>query len=84
VRIVEMDRRWCIVATFALLAIAGCAAPKTIVYGSSGKQFLAPDLCGAVVACRQANEKECLYNATTVTALDGKSTETYTCKVAKK
>lgn len=67
----------------ALLAIAGCAAQKTIVYGGTGKQYLAPDLCGAIVACRQANETQCLYNATTMTTLDGKSTETNTCKAAK-
>jgi hypothetical protein len=64
-----------------LLVIAGCGAPyKVVVYGDSGKQYLAPDLCGAIVECRQAKEQDCLYNSTVVTSLDGKSTTVESCK----
>lgn len=67
----------------ALVLLAGCAPYKVTVYGATGKQYIAPDLCGAIVACKQANEAECLYNSTTMTSLDGKSTETTACKKAK-
>lgn len=66
------------------LVLTGCAAYKVTVYGApGGKTYIAPDLCGAVVACQDAGEKQCFYNATVVTSLDGKSTEINACKVAK-
>lgn len=70
-------------AAALVLGLSGCAGYKTTVYGGSGKQYMAPDLCGAIVACRQANETECLYTANTVTTVDGRSTETISCKAAK-
>lgn len=67
-----------------LLLLAGCAYnPKVTVYGETGKQYIAPDLCAAVVQCRQAKEPVCLYNATVVTSADGTKLEAYSCKAAK-
>lgn len=63
-----------------LLLVTGCAPYKVTVYGDSGKPYMAPDLCGAIVACRQAKEADCLYNSSVVTSLDGKSTTVETCK----
>lgn len=69
-----------------LLLLVGCGAPyKVTVYGGTGKQYIAPDLCAAIIQCRQAQpvETECLYNAAVITSLDGKSTTVETCKEAK-
>jgi hypothetical protein len=71
-------------AALLLLLVTGCAYnPRVTVYGPTGKQYIAPDLCAAIVQCKQASEPECLYNSTVVTTADGKGTETYTCKAAK-
>jgi hypothetical protein len=67
-----------------VLWLAGCAYnPRVAVYGASGKQYIAPDLCGAIVQCKNASEKDCYYNASVVTSLDGKSTTVDSCKAAK-
>jgi starvation-inducible outer membrane lipoprotein len=67
-----------------LLLLTGCAYnPKVIVYGTTGKQYIAPDLCAAEVQCKMAAETECRYNSTVVTTIDGKGTVEYTCQAAK-
>jgi hypothetical protein len=67
-----------------LLLLCGCAymPPKVTVYGSTGKQYIAPDLCAAIVQCKLANESQCLYNATTLTLQSG-DREVESCKQAK-
>jgi hypothetical protein len=67
-----------------LILLTGCAysPPKVTVYGATGKQYIAPDLCAAVVQCKLANEAQCLYNATTVTSATG-DREVESCKAAK-
>jgi hypothetical protein len=72
-----------ITASLLLLVLTGCASYKVIVYGPTGKQYTAPDLCGAIVQCQQANELSCKYNSTVVVTPDGKATETSTCKAAQ-
>lgn len=72
-----------IAASLLLLLVTGCASYKVIVYGPTGKQYTAPDLCGAIVQCQQAKELSCMYNSTVVVTPDGKATETSTCKEAK-
>lgn len=79
-----MKRSWKALLLLPALLLAGCAYnPKVMVYGATGKQYIAPDLCGAITQCKLANERECLYNVTVVTSIDGKGTETYSCKAAK-
>jgi hypothetical protein len=67
-----------------LLLLCGCAytPPKVTVYGATGKQYVAPDLCAAIVQCKLANESQCLYNATTLTLQSG-DREVESCKQAK-
>jgi hypothetical protein len=72
-----------VVGLFALILITGCAPYKVTVYGSTGKQYIAPDLCGAISQCKQAKESDCYYNSTVMTTLDGKSTTVEACKTAK-
>jgi hypothetical protein len=69
--------------SFLLLLLSGCAYnPRVTVYGVNGKQYIAPDLCLAVIQCNQAGEAECRYNATVLTTSTGQ-TEVEQCKVAK-
>lgn len=67
-----------------LLLATGCAyaPPKVTVYGATGKQYIAPDLCAAIVQCKLAKETDCLYNATTLTLQTG-DRELESCKTAK-
>ena len=68
---------------FLLALLAGCFGPvKVTVYGATGKQFVAPDLCGAIVACKQSGEAACYYNATTLITANGDK-EAESCKAAK-
>lgn len=55
--------------------LAGCAPPKTIVYGTAGTQYAAPDLCAALLACRKAGETSCSYTVYQVQDADGKIEE---------
>jgi hypothetical protein len=69
--------------TVLLLPLAGCAFnPRVTVYGATGKPYIAPDLCAAVIQCKGANETSCYYNATLQTTTSG-VTEESVCKVAK-
>lgn len=66
-----------------LLPLAGCAYnPRVTVYGSTGKPYIAPDLCAAVIQCKTANETSCYYNSTVQMTTNG-VTEESVCKVAK-
>lgn len=68
-----------------LLLLVGCGAPyKVTVYGGTGKQYIAPDLCAAVIQCKIAQpvETECYYNASVMTYADG-HIATEACKEAK-
>jgi hypothetical protein len=71
-------------AILCLALITGCgAAYHVTVYGTTGKQYIAPDLCAAVIQCETAKEPTCRYNVTTVTSADGKTFERDMCKTAK-
>ncbi|HEY1644817.1 MAG TPA: hypothetical protein VGF75_00340 [Candidatus Saccharimonadales bacterium] len=72
-----------IVVLLSLGLLSGCAPFKVTVYGTTGKQYIAPDLCGAISQCKQAKELDCYYNSSVVTSLDGKSTTVEVCKAAK-
>jgi hypothetical protein len=70
-------------ATVLLLICCGCAYnPRVTVYGATGKPYIAPDLCAAVIACQQATEPKCYYNSTAETTANGNIVES-ACKVAK-
>lgn len=82
----ELEMRTLIVlALFAACAsLSGCAyhpAPVT-VYGATGKQYIAPDLCAAVVACKLSNEATCYSVVQSLTYPDGLVTDN-SCKAAK-
>lgn len=65
-----------------LVALNGCAAYHVTAYGPTGKAYIAPDLCAALLACKQGEPSgQCFYSSTMVTTLDGKSTEITSCKV---
>jgi hypothetical protein len=66
-----------------LLLLTGCAYnPRVTVYGATGKPYIAPDLCAAVIQCQTANEPKCYYNTTLQTTTTG-VTEESVCKTAK-
>jgi hypothetical protein len=67
-----------------LLLLSGCAytPPKVTVYGTTGKQYIAPDLCAAIVQCKNAAESACYYDTTIWTSATG-DRETSACKQAK-
>ena len=71
-----------------LLAIAsfavGCGPVKVSVYGASGKPYVAPDLCAAQLACRNAGESACYFVQSYAIDATGKVVETYKCEAAKK
>lgn len=69
-----------------LLLVAGCAyaPPKVTVYGATGKQYIAPELCGAIVQCKNANEAACYYDVTVMTTPSGDHSEITSCKAAVK
>lgn len=80
----DMDMKY---LTFALLLlITGCfGGPiKVNVYGSSGKAYTAPDLCSALIACKNSTEAACYYDNTIIVDATGKATETSICKEIKK
>lgn len=68
----------------ALLLLTACAyvPPKVTVYGATGKQYIAPDLCAAIIQCKQASETDCRYISTTLTTASGDK-EVESCKLAK-
>ena len=68
----------------SLSLLAGCAGvpPKMTVYGASGKQYVAPELCGAIVECKKANEQACYYDALILTTANGEK-EITSCRAAK-
>jgi hypothetical protein len=78
-----MKKAFLILLPLSLLAGCAYAPPKVTVYGASGKQYIAPELCGAVVQCKQANENACYYDSTSWTSASGDHSETATCKAAK-
>jgi hypothetical protein len=58
-----------------LVLLAGCGgAYKVTVYGGTGRQYIAPDLCAAIIQCTQAKPTEtaCYYNSATQTYPDGR------------
>lgn len=65
-----------------LLLLAGCFGPPKpyLVTGASGKAYTAPDLCVALVACKNANEDACYYPAVKMTSVDGKTVDESYCK----
>lgn len=68
-----------------LLLLVGCGAPyKVTVYGGTGKQYVAPDLCAAVIQCTQAKPTEtaCYFDESLITYPDGR-VMTNACKEAK-
>jgi hypothetical protein len=68
------------------LLLAGCGGPShTNVYGADGKTFTAPDLCSALIACKNNGaEAACYYDSTALVDASGKITESYVCKEVKK
>jgi hypothetical protein len=72
-----------VVAAGMLLLLSGCAYnPRVTVYGATGKPYIAPDLCAAVIQCKGASEPSCYYNSTLQTTTAG-VTEESVCKQAK-
>lgn len=75
-----MKRLW----LFGLMLLAGCGPYKVTVYGASGKPYVAPDLCAAQLACKQANESACYYTTTvTVDQENNKMVDEQVCKKVK-
>lgn len=70
-----------ILATIALLGLAGCFGKPlpASAYGISGTTYTAPDLCGALVKCKQA-ESACYIDVTTQVQSNGTVVETSGCK----
>lgn len=63
--------------------LTGCSYnPRVTVYGATGKPYIAPDLCAAVIQCKSASEASCYYNATLQTTANGVVEESV-CKTAK-
>lgn len=74
-------KTWTALSAFCLLGmLAGCGSYHVTVYGKSGAAYMAPDLCGALVACQKAGEPSCTYPTSTMQTLDGKAFETAQCK----
>lgn len=74
-----------IVYLLSVVILTGCSyTPKpVIVYGGSSKQYIAPDLCAAIVKCKNSTEKECYYNSSVYVLADGQTKEAESCKAAK-
>jgi hypothetical protein len=73
---------WLLVAGIVLVTLNGCGGYHVTAYGPTGKAYIAPDLCAALLACKQGEPSgQCFYSSTMVTSLDGKSTEITSCKV---
>ena len=66
--------RWALLLVAVGAFLVGCGPIKTSVYGASGKQYTAPDLCAAWLACRQAQETACYYDGET--QVDAQGTRT--------
>lgn len=67
----------------AVVVLAGCAPYRYTVTGASGKAYTAPDLCAALIQCKNSTEPACYYVASKATQ-DGKTfDETYCKEVAK-
>jgi uncharacterized lipoprotein YajG len=66
---------------WGLMLLAGCSyKPLPVsVTGQSGKAYTAPDLCTALVACKNAHEPSCYYNVTVSVDVTGNK-ELESCK----
>jgi hypothetical protein len=67
----------------AAIGVTGCFGPPSPqkVFGASGKQFTAPDLCGALVECKNSGEAACYYDYSTyVDPNSGKVVDASGCK----
>ena len=55
------------------LLMTGCFGPPApqSVWGRSGKVYTAPDVCAALVACKNANESACFYDRNVQTTATG-------------
>jgi hypothetical protein len=54
--------KWILFAcSIALVGCFGPPAPQN-VWGRSGKVYTAPNVCAALVACKNANEESCFYD----------------------
>jgi hypothetical protein len=68
----------------ALLLLTACGGPiKVNVYGASGKAYTAPDVCAALIACKNSTETACYYESTIIVNVDGSRMESG-CKAVTK
>jgi hypothetical protein len=73
------------IALVILIGCVGCFKPvPTSVYGASGKAYLAPDLCSALIQCKKSGDLPCSYNTTVMVLADGKTTDETVCKEVTK
>ena len=68
-----------------LLGLTACGPSHftVTVLGASGKPFTAPDLCSALIACKNSTESACYYNRDIQKEADGTIVEAG-CKQVQK
>ena len=63
------------ISLIVLFAFTGCGTYHATVYGASGRAFTAPDICAALIACKNSAETSCYYYRSVVTEPNGSRVE---------